>query len=95
METQRARIVQSTKSAMQSGRGAAKWIIEFPDSAQARSIDAVMGWTSSRDMGREVKLEFPNLESAENFAKSNSWDYEVIQPLQARLIKKSYADNFK
>ena len=80
---------------MQSGLHDAKWIIEFREEANSRSLETVMGWTSSKDMGSEVKLEFPDLESAENFAKSNFWTYEVIQPLQRKLIKKNYADNFK
>ncbi len=91
----KALISQPTKSAMQSGSAEGKWIIEFPEGVHKRSVDAVMGWTSSKDMDSEVRLEFPSLESAENFAKSNSWVYEVIQPLQRKLIKKSYADNFK
>jgi len=91
----KAFILQPTKSAMQSGLRDAKWIIEFREEANSRSLETVMGWTSSKDMCSEVKLEFPDLKSAENFAKSNFWTYEVIQPLQRKLIKKNYADNFK
>ncbi len=87
-------ISRPTKSSMQSGVGDDKWVIAMVEESHTRSIDPVMGWTSSTDMGHEVKLEFHSIESAKNFAKSNSWDYEVIEPKQRKLIKKSYADNF-
>lgn len=91
----KVRISKPTKSAMQSGSGADKWVIEFMEGAGTRSIDNTMGWTSSKDMGVEVKLEFPDAGSAAAFAQKRGWLYEVIEPLQRKLIKKSYADNFK
>lgn len=91
----KVRISKPTKSAMQSGVGAEKWVIEFVEESGSRSIDNTMGWTSSKDMGVEVKLEFPSSDLAAEFAQKNSWSYEVVEPTARKLIKKSYADNFK
>ena len=91
----KVRISIPAKSAMQSGVSGEKWVIEFLESAGTRSIDGTMGWTSSNDMSAEVKLEFPTSAAAIAFAEKNDWSYEVIEPKPRRLIKKSYADNFK
>jgi hypothetical protein len=90
-----ASIYQPTKTAMQSGLKNVKyWLLEFKHDS-SREIEPIMGWTSSKDMLHEVRMKFPNKESAINFAESNNINYEIIEPRQKKLIKKSYADNFK
>ena len=51
-----ARIYRPSKTAMQSGRyGTRYWRLEFaPD--KPRTIDPLMGWTSSADTRAQVKL---------------------------------------
>ena len=50
------RIYRPAKNAMQSGRSNTKhWVLEFEPSAAAHS-DPLMGWTSSPDTRRQVKL---------------------------------------
>ncbi|HEX5426479.1 MAG TPA: NADH dehydrogenase ubiquinone Fe-S protein 4, partial [Candidatus Acidoferrales bacterium] len=45
-----ARIFRPARTAMQSGEARTKeWVLEF-DPAEPRSIDPLMGWTSSGDM---------------------------------------------
>jgi hypothetical protein len=91
----KVRISIPTKSAMQSGQGTGRWVIDFLADGGARYIDKTMGWTSAKDMAGELKLEFLDRDSAVEFAKDKGWDYEVIEPMVKKFVKKSYADNFK
>ena len=54
----RAKIYQPAKNAMQSGRGNEKrWVLDYVAS-KARKIDPLMGWTSSGDMGSQIRMTF-------------------------------------
>jgi hypothetical protein len=53
-----------------------------------------MGWESSSDTYSELKLEFTTKELAITYAKKNKIDFEIIEPKQRKVVKKSYADNF-
>ena len=78
---------------MQSGFGKSdKWIIEYI--TKNPGINPLMGWESSTDTLSELKLEFPTKESAIEYAKRNKIEFEVIEPKERKIIKKSYADNF-
>jgi hypothetical protein len=39
------------------------WFVEF-EAAAPRTVDPLMGWTSSADMRQQVKLTFPTKEEA-------------------------------
>ena len=89
----KAKIYIPNKSPMQSGIGKTdKWILEY------ETIDPtnnpLMGWESSSDTYTELKLEFSSKELAITYAKKNKIDFEVIEPKQRKVVKKSYADNF-
>jgi hypothetical protein len=88
------RISKPAKSAMQSADGNAKWLLEFVQIPASRSKEPLMGRTSSSDMSNEVKLFFPTLEEATIFAKKKNYSYEVIEPQEAIIPKKSYTSNF-
>ena len=89
----KAKIYIPTKSSMQSGLGKTdKWIIEYEK--KTPGINPLMGWESSSDMLAELNLEFSTKEMAIEYAKKNKIDFEVIEPLKRKTIKKSYADNF-
>ena len=78
---------------MQSGkRNSKKWFLEF-DTLDT-GINPLMGWETSQDTMSEVKLEFPSIKQAINYAKKNNIDYYVVEPKKSKIIKKSYADNF-
>ena len=78
---------------MQSGLGKTeKWILEYE--TENPSKNPLMGWESSSDTYTELKLEFTTKELAINYAKKNKIDFEIIEPKQRKVIKKSYADNF-
>ncbi|MBA4174310.1 MAG: ETC complex I subunit [Hyphomicrobium sp.] len=90
-----ARIFQPARTAMQSGLGRTKdWVLEFePEAAQA--VDPLMGWTSSSDTHRQVRLEFDTRDEAVAYAERNGLAYTIAETKPRRHLKKSYAENFK
>ena len=89
----KAKIYIPNKSAMQSGQGKSiKWILEFETKDPTRN--PLMGWESSSDTYTELKLEFTTKQLAINYAKKNKINFEIIEPKQRKIVKKSYADNF-
>ena len=92
----RARIYQPARNAMQSGTAKTReWILDFAP-AEAREIDPLMGWTSSSDTQRQVRLRFPTQEAAEDYAKSKGIDYEVlaVNKRAPNIRPNGYGENF-
>ena len=88
----KAKIYKPTKNAMQSGNGKNRWIIEFITTHVKNN--PLMGWESSNDTLDELKLKFTTKDLAVEYAKKNNIDYELIEPNNKKINKKSYADNF-
>lgn len=90
------RIYKPARNAMQSGKGkTGQWILEH-EAAAPRTVDPLMGWTSSNDMRQQVKLSFETKEEAIAYAEREGLAYTVMPEAPAgRLVKKSYSDNFK
>ncbi|MFL2897773.1 MAG: ETC complex I subunit [Candidatus Pelagibacter sp.] len=89
----KAKIYKPNKSATQSGLGKIdKWVLEFKTKDPTKN--PLMGWESSSDTYTELKLEFTTKQLAINYAKKNKIDFELIEPKQRNIVKKSYADNF-
>lgn len=74
------RIFKPVKSAMQSGDGSDKWILEFVRIQKNRLKENLMGRTSSKYMMSEVRLEFPTLEEAVAYAEAKHYVTEIIKP---------------
>ena len=91
----RARIYRPAKNAMQSGKARTKqWLLEYePESP--RTIDPLMGWTSSRDMRQQLCLEFDTAEEAVAYAKAHDIPYQLFEPHVPTPKPKAYSDNFK
>jgi|SRR5262245_49921387 hypothetical protein len=90
-----ARIYKPAQTAMQSGPARTKeWVLEY-DPEVPREIDPLMGWTSSRDMKAQIRLEFDSKEEAIAYAERNGIAYRLTEPKPRRLVRKSYADNFR
>lgn len=90
-----ARIYRPSKSAMQSGPGATKaWLLEFVPAAP-QEIEPLMGWTSSPDTRRQLRLWFDTKEEAVAYAERNEIPYVIEEPQVRRVRPKSYADNFR
>ena len=78
---------------MQSGnKNSNKWFLEFL--TNDTGINPLMGWESSTDTLSEVKLEFTDKNLAIAYAKKNKINYEIIEPNERKIVKKSYSDNF-
>ena len=92
----RARIYQPARTAMQSGVGKTKiWVLDYAP-ATGRTVDPLMGWTSSDDTQSQVRLRFDSREAAVAYAAAKGIDAEVVEP-QARkynIRAGGYGENF-
>lgn len=92
----RARIFQPAKTAMSSGTAKTKhWVLEFAPSS-ARSVDPLMGWTSSDDTQAQVRMNFDTKEAALDYAAHHGIDAAVQDPKKrgANIRPGGYGDNF-
>ena len=81
------------KTAMQSGNSNSKsWIMEF--NKENTEKDYLMGWDSSADTSKQVKLKFNTKEEAIFYANKNNITFDLLEPKKRKIILKSYADNF-
>ena len=89
------RIYQPAKTAMQSGRANTRqWILEF-EPAERRELDPLMGWTSSGDTSRQLRLKFDSREEAVAYAQQRGLAYVLIEQADRKMKPKSYSDNFR
>ncbi|ODR94316.1 ETC complex I subunit [Methyloceanibacter stevinii] len=90
-----ARIYKPAQNVMQQGTAATKdWVLEYlPD--QPRLIEPLMGWTSSSDTKRQIRLSFATKDEAIAYAKENGIAYRLEEPPATKIRPKSYAENFK
>jgi hypothetical protein len=89
-----ARIYSPANSAMQSGKGkSSHWLLEYVPEV-AKSIDPLMGYTSSSDMMAQVKLKFESKDGAIAYAEKNGIPFGVEEPKTTTRRKMSYSDNF-
>lgn len=90
-----AKIYRPAKTAMQSGKAKTNiWVLEF-DQETPRTIDPIMGYTSSSDMRQQLKLTFETQELAEAYANRNGIEYRVIAPKDPQRQIVAYPDNFR
>jgi hypothetical protein len=93
--SERARIYQPPKTAMQSGwAGTGQWRLEYLPSVQSRP-DALMGWDGGGDTQAQVRLHFATREEAIAYADRHGLSYEVEAPVVRKVRPKAYADNFR
>jgi hypothetical protein len=89
-----ARIYKPAKTAMQSGFANTKdWVLEF-EPEEPRSIEPLMGWTSSGDMKQQVRLFFDTREEAVAYCERHGIAYQAFDATPARRRIMSYSDNF-
>jgi hypothetical protein len=92
-----ARIFRQSPSVTQSGPGSDKpWRLLF-DPELPRSIDPLMGWTSSGDVKQQIRLRFATKEEAVAYAEREGIPYRVEEPTPDTAARRtvSYSDNFK
>lgn len=89
-----AKIYKPSKTSMQSGLAQTKkWILEF-NSEKPKTIEPLMGWTSSLDTKEQIKLSFTSLQDAILYAKKNNIKFEVVKNNVRKYKPKAYSDNF-
>ena len=91
-----ARIYKPAKTAMQSGPGKTKdWVLDF-EPETPRTIEPLMGWTSSADTRQQVRLSFPSREEAIAYCKRRGIACQVAYSEAAPAARPviSYSDNF-
>jgi hypothetical protein len=90
-----AKIYKPARTAMQSGSAKTKnWLLEF-EPEEPRSVEPLMGWTSSGDMKQQINLHFSTKEEAVAYAERNGIGYQVFEPNESAPKVLSYSDNFK
>ncbi|MEN3976655.1 ETC complex I subunit [Emcibacter sp. SYSU 3D8] len=90
-----AKIYKPAKNAMQSGwANTRKWLLVY-EPQRPKRIDDLMGYTSSDDTSRQVRLSFDTQEEAVAYAEKHGLSYQVQEPHVRQLRIKAYADNFK
>lgn len=79
---------------MQQGRaGTERWLLEFEPGA--REVEPLMGWTSSRDTRRQLRLTFDSKEEAVAYAEKHGLMYSLEEPRERKIRPKAYAENFR
>ena len=89
-----ARIYVPARTAMQSGQGKDKWVLEY-EPETARVVEPLMGWTSSGDMKAQIKLRFATKEEAIAYAQRAGIPYRLEEPKAPTRKIVSYSDNFR
>ena len=89
-----ARIYKPAKTAMQSGLAKTKdWMLDFEPEAP-RTVEPLMGWTSSGDMRQQVRMRFPTKEEAIAYCERHGVAYQVTEETLQTRHGMSYSDNF-
>jgi ETC complex I subunit conserved region len=90
-----ARIFRPAKTAMQSGSARTKDWVLVQESDGTKSVDPLMGWTSSSGSDGQVQLAFETKDEAIAYAEKAGLAYTVTEPQTRKPVRKAYADNFK
>ena len=89
-----ARIYQPARTAMQSGTAKAQeWVLDN-EPEQPRTIEPLMGWTSSGDMKQQLTIHFDTKEDAVAYCEREGIPYQVFEPKEPARRQAAYADNF-
>jgi hypothetical protein len=90
-----ARIYRPARTAMSSGQAKTqRWTLEY-EPERAKTIEPLMGYTSSDDMDSQIRLYFASKEEAMQYAERNGIAYQVFEPKGPARATISYSDNFR
>ncbi len=90
-----ARIYCPSKTVTQSGNAkTGRWLLEY-EPAEPRTIEPMMGWTSSADMNSQVRVWFDTKEAAIAYAAARGIMYRTEEPKSVSRKGMSYTDNFR
>src|SRR5690349_2066330 len=89
-----ARIYKPARTAMQSGAAKTKeWVLDY-EPEQPRTVEPLMGWTSSADMKQQLRLCFATPEEAVAYCERHAIPYQVFPAKEPARRTMAYADNF-
>jgi hypothetical protein len=89
-----ARIYKPARTAMQAGTAKTKeWVLDY-EPEQPRTVEPLMGWTSSGDMKQQVRLLFATKEEAIAYCEQNGIAYQAFESTPPQRRGLSYSDNF-
>jgi hypothetical protein len=89
-----ARIYKPARTAMQSGTAKTKeWVLDYEPEAP-RTVEPLMGWTSSSDMKQQVRLAFETKDEAIAYCERHGIAYQVFESTPGKRAHISYSDNF-
>jgi hypothetical protein len=90
-----ARIHKPARTAMQSGQAKSKaWVLTY-EPERARTVEPLMGYTSSADMRQQLVLTFDTVDEAMAYCQRNGIPYRVEHANERTPKRMSYSDNFK
>ena len=90
-----ARIYRPARTAMSSGQARIqRWTLEY-EPERPKTIEPLMGYTSSDDMKSQIRLFFQTKEDAVAYAERNGIPYQVFEPRDRGRSSISYSDNFR
>ena len=90
-----ARIYRPAKTAMQSGKAKTqRWVLDY-EPETARTVEPLMGYTSSSDMKQQIRLFFDSKDDAIAYARRNGIAHRVEEANERKVRTASYSDNFK
>ena len=89
-----ARIYKPARTAMQSGTAKTKeWVLDY-EPEEPRTVEPLMGWTSSGDMKQQLRLKFDTKEEAIAYCERHGIAYQVFESTPRKRARISYSDNF-
>ncbi len=90
-----ALIYRPARNVMQSGKGKTKNWVLVHERKSPRTIEPLMGYTSSTDTDTQIRLTFETLEEAEAYARGQGLAYRVEPSHEATPKRAAYTDNFR
>ena len=89
-----ARIYKPARTAMQSGTANTReWVLDY-EPEEPRTVEPLMGWTSSVDMKQELRLRFETKEEAIAYCVREGIPYQAFETRSPARQRISYSDNF-
>jgi hypothetical protein len=90
-----ARIFKPARNAMQSGQARTQeWVLVY-EPERPRTVEPLMGYTSSGDMRQQLQLSFDSSEEAIAYCQRNGIPYRLEGAHERAPKRMSYSDNFK
>ncbi len=72
-----ARIFKPARTAMQSGTAKTReWVLEFEP--EPKTVEPLMGWTSSADTQQQVRLRFATREEAVAYCEKHKLAFQLF-----------------